>query len=105
MPMDRGRYPAEWDAIAAEIKDAAGWQCQECGTQCRKPGEPFDGHRRTLTVAHLSPADHAPDAPIVFVAALCAPCHLRQDAPRKAADRRRKNEFSYSLKLPIDNCP
>lgn len=88
MPMQTERYPANWSEIAHEIKDACGWQCQECGRQCRRPGEPFDTHRRTLTVAHLWPEDHAPDAPVVFVVALCAPCHLRYDAPRKAHDRR-----------------
>lgn len=87
MPMQRELYPADWDEIARAIKDAAAWQCQGCGQQCRRPGEPFDTHRRTLTVAHF---DHEPSAEVVFVVALCAPCHLRHDAPRKAAQRRRK---------------
>lgn len=90
MPMRLELYPQEWNEIARAVKSACDWQCQECGLQCRRPGEPFDTHRRTLTVAHLWPEDHAPDAPIVFVAALCARCHLRADAERKARDRRAK---------------
>lgn len=39
MPMDRRLYPANWNAIARAIKDAAGWTCQECGRPCRRPGE------------------------------------------------------------------
>jgi hypothetical protein len=49
MPMQRDQYPSNWDEIALAIKEAAGWRCQECGMQCRRPGEIFDTHRRTLT--------------------------------------------------------
>lgn len=90
MPMQTERYPVDWKAIAHAVKSACGWQCQLCGKQCRRPWETFDTHERTLTVAHLWPENHAPDAPEVFVAALCAPCHLQFDAPRKAHERRAK---------------
>ena len=90
MPMQTDRYPSNWHPIATAIKSAADWQCQDCGKQCRRPGERFDTHRRTLTVAHIWPNDHAPDAPVVCVAALCAPCHLRFDAKRKAVMRRQR---------------
>ena len=50
MPMDKARYPADWKKIAQTVKEKAGWVCQGCGMQCRRPGEPFDTHRRTLTV-------------------------------------------------------
>lgn len=84
MPMQRNLYPIDWDRLARVVKDAADWQCQGCGLQCRRPGEPFDTHKRTLTVAHW---DHNPSAAIAFVVALCAPCHLRHDAPHKAQQR------------------
>lgn len=84
MPMKRHLYPVDWEQIARIIKEAADWQCQQCGQQCRRPGEPFDTHRRTLTVAHW---DHDLDADAAFVVALCAPCHLRHDAPHRAARR------------------
>ena len=101
MPMHRELYPPDWDHIAAAIKDAADWTCQQCGKQCRRPGEPFDTHQRTLTVAHAWPGDHAPDAPVVSVLALCAPCHLRFDAPRKAAARRAKRWHTEPLLLEV----
>ena len=77
MPMNRSLYPADWDQIAYQVKEAAGWKCQGCGAQCRRPGEPFDTHKRTLTVAHLNhtPSDCRPEN----LKALCAPCHLRYD--------------------------
>lgn len=31
MPMDRSRYPADWNEIAKAVKDKAGWCCEECG--------------------------------------------------------------------------
>jgi 5-methylcytosine-specific restriction endonuclease McrA len=38
MPMDRSKYPSDWDTIARSIKNRAEWTCQECGRPCRKPG-------------------------------------------------------------------
>lgn len=43
--------------------------------------------RFTLTVAHL---DHDPGNPNARLAALCSGCHLRYDAPSKAARRKEK---------------
>lgn len=86
MPMDRSRYPADWDAIARRVKDEAGWWCEGCGKQCRRPGEPFDTHRRTLTVAHL---DHDPtNCRRDNLADICAKCHLRYDAGHHAETRK-----------------
>ena len=88
MPMDRARYPDNWEKIALAVKTAAGWKCQKCGKQCRKPGEPFDTHKRTLTVAHLN---HTPeDVREENLMAMCAPCHLRYDAKHHAETRKRK---------------
>lgn len=93
MPMDRKRYPADWEKIALEIKTAAGWKCQKCGKQCRMPGEAFDTHKRTLTVAHLNhtPEDVRPEN----LMAMCAPCHLRYDARHHAETRREKRSLQH----------
>lgn len=84
--MDKKRYPKNWREIALGVKEAAAWKCEECGKQCRKPGEPFDTHKRTLTVHHK---DHVPENcdPSNLIA-LCAPCHLRADAKHHAETRR-----------------
>lgn len=77
MPMRRELYPKSWDAIAREVKDAADWRCFNCWKQCRRPGEVFDTHRRTLTCAHVN---HKPrDVRRRNLRALCAPCHLGYD--------------------------
>lgn len=86
MPMQRERYPDKWEEIALAVKEDADWTCQACGKQCRRPDEAFDTHARTLTVAHLN---HTPeDCRRENLRALCAPCHLRYDAPEKARRRR-----------------
>ena len=88
MPMQKELYPKDWKQIAFRIKEKAGWVCEFCGRQCRRPGEKFDTHKRTLTVAHMNhkPEDISPGN----LKALCAPCHLRYDA-KHHAETRRKN--------------
>lgn len=86
MPMERERYPKNWKQIALSVKEAASWRCQKCGKQCRRPGEQFDTHKRTLTVAHLNhtPEDIRPEN----LMAMCAPCHLQYDAKHHAETRK-----------------
>lgn len=92
MPYNKALYPKDWDKIALDVKERANWKCQFCGKQCRKPGEPFDTHTRTLTVAHMDhrPMNIKPDN----LKALCAPCHLRYDAQHHAETRRAKRRVS-----------
>lgn len=75
-----------WDAIARDIKERADWRCQVCGKQCRRPGEPFDTSKRTLTVAHLNHTES--DCRPENLMAMCAPCHCRYDARTKAERRK-----------------
>lgn len=88
MPMERERYPANWEEIALAKKNSVGWRCEVCGMQCRRPGEKFDTHKRTLTVAHLNhtPEDCRPEN----LMAMCAGCHLKYDARHHAETRARK---------------
>lgn len=106
MPVDWSRYPPDWDAIALRVKEAAGWVCQDCGMQCRKPGEPFDTHKRTMSVHHLgAPRDDGSegdphdkmDVRPVNLLALCSKCHLRRDLPihkQHAAETRRAKRIA-----------
>ena len=88
MPMQRELYPENWEEIALAVKEEADWKCEGCGKQCRRPGEPFDTHKRTLTVSHQ---DHDPaNCERANLKALCAPCHLRYDAAHHAATRAAK---------------
>ena len=96
MPVDWRKYPSDWNRIALEIKEEGGWRCERCGKQCRRPGEPFDTHRRTLTVAHLNHIEM--DCRPENLKAMCAPCHLRYDAKQHALTRwKKKNKNQLCL--------
>lgn len=105
LAMLKNTYPDDWHDIATAIKNACDWQCMSCGQQCRRPGEAWDGHRRTLTVAHW---DNVYDGPEVFAVALCSVCHLRHDAPfswwaRRRWQRHRQRmagQLSLALNVP-----
>jgi hypothetical protein len=109
MPMDRSRYPKDWDVIALEIKTDAGWTCEHCGKPCRQPGESNEqlsqrlqgtsweviyweklseggrlAHpaRFKLTCAHIN---HQPmDCDRANLRAWCTPCHARYDITPQA---------------------
>lgn len=90
MPVNWKDYPPNWKQIAFAKKGSVGWKCEKCGKQCRKPGEPFDTHKRTLTVSHK---DHNPmNIAEENLQAYCAPCHLRYDAKHHAETRKKKEK-------------
>jgi hypothetical protein len=80
-------YPADWAVIAQAVKEANQYRCAACDRQCRRPGEFYLGWQYELTCAHIT-QDYA--APVVQLAALCLPCHLRHDARLVWVARRRK---------------
>lgn len=114
MPMDRSRYPENWDAIAQATKEAANWHCEHCKKPCRRPGQSWPEfalerinigwhvdldkpQQWTLTVAHLDqdPSNNDP----ANLKALCSICHLEHDRPHRLANRRRKLERAGQLNL------
>lgn len=100
MPVDWYKYPEDWDEIALSVKFEADWQCEMCGKQCRRPGEDFDTHKRTATVAHCN-HEESDCRPENLVCA-CAPCHLRYDAghhAKNAARSRREKRNRNQLMM------
>ncbi len=73
-----GGYPDDWDAIAANVKEAAGWVCEHCTVQWGRTA--LGGHVHevvtgyVLTVHHLD-GDKSNCADDNLVA-LCQRCHL-----------------------------
>ena len=97
MPMDRARYPRDWKRISFEVKQEAGWCCEECGKKCYRPGEPCPDRRYVLTVAHLN---HRPeDCRRENLRALCSQCHLRYDARHHAETRRQRRTGQTRLEI------
>lgn len=73
MPMIASKYPPNWKLTAAQVKAAAGWKCEKCGI-----GHMADGTMGScLTVHHPDRDPENDDAKLV---ALCARCHLRDEA-------------------------
>jgi hypothetical protein len=75
----RWLYPANWNELAWECKERAGWKCEHCaiahGTLVvsERTGVVY---RAYLAAAHL---DHDPWNPAPRLAALCPSCHGRYD--------------------------
>lgn len=83
MPMDRSRYPDNWEALSRWVRfERAGGRCEECGAEHGRP-HPQTGSRVVLTVAHLD-HDTTHNEP-ANLRALCQRCHLRLDAMLHAA--------------------
>jgi len=99
VPVDWSKYPPNWTEIATAIKDAAGWRCEGCGKQCRFPGEPFDTHRRTLTVAHINHVEM--DCADENLVALCPKCHFAYDENRKRMQRLARKRIKNSKRLTL----
>jgi hypothetical protein len=84
---DAYTFNADWEEISRQIRiHRAGNRCEWCGAVNGEP-HPVTGSRVVLTVAHV--LNEAPmDCHPANLAALCQRCHLRHDAPRRAARRR-----------------
>lgn len=114
MPMDRARYPADWEAISQRIRERADNRCEWCGAPnkhwiVRSPVEPrvyrvvTEGEERwpgrwvfvVLTVHHIgidredgTPGDphDKHDCRDANLTALCQRCHLLADLPLHMAN-------------------
>jgi hypothetical protein len=75
----RALYPPNWEQLAWECKERAGWRCEHCGvphgtlTVSMRTGRVYTLY---LAAAHL---DHDPWNPSPRLAALCPSCHGRYD--------------------------
>ena len=86
MPIDREKYPDDWEAMAAACKERAGWKCERCAV-----GHRADGTMGScLTVHHPDKDTGNPDARLE---ALCARCHLSADRKLRKAERE-KNQLT-----------
>ena len=114
MPMRKDVYPPDWESISLAVKVGADWICGDCGRQCRRPGEPFDTHRRTMSVHHLGvPRDDGSagdmhdkfDVRPCNLIGLCSDCHLERDRPghvlNAARTRRAKKVASGQMEIEL----
>ena len=85
MPIDKSRYPDNWDEISLAVKEEAGWVCERCGTPHMSDGTMGS----CLTTHH---PDRDPENPHALIQALCARCHLK-DEPRARRAERNKDQL------------
>lgn len=107
MPMDRRRYPEDWEDVVLRVRARAAGRC-ECRGECGVPhgggrcealhGDPLSNPSRfvVLTSAHLwrgpCAAHHAADfkcGELTHLLGMCQACHLRYDIPLHVANARR----------------
>lgn len=106
MPMDRSRYPADWEQISHRIRfERAQGRCERCGAVHGQP-HPRTGSIVVLTTAHVGPTKHDKmDCRDEVLLALCQACHLREDIQehmqRAAATRRQKKIDAGQKELPL----
>jgi hypothetical protein len=95
MPVDWGRYPADWSDIRQTILVRARNHCEgsprfpDCRAQNGQP-HPITGSRVVLTIAHLD-HDTMNNNPL-NLRALCQRCHLTHDAKLHAVNRQRRRD-------------
>jgi hypothetical protein len=127
MPMNRDRYPGNWDEIALDIKAAANWICVECGRPCRHPGELANEFANRIKAHHpmwsmdladeeqqgevmvlipkigrftltVAHLDHTPEnCDADNLRAWCSVCHCRNDLRAIPQKRMLKREFDGQL--------
>jgi len=72
MPMDREKYPVDWERIAFKYKESIGWECELCNIKHLSDGT----QGSCLTVHHKN---HDPENPDAELIGLCARCHLEEE--------------------------
>ena len=108
-PENKARYPADWKAITAKIRERSGGQCEctgECGrahvSRCpmRAGDKGPSGWPIILTTAHL---DHIPEhCADENLRAMCQGCHLHYDRPHHAETARTTRDARSGQKsLPL----
>lgn len=95
MPIDKNRYPPDWDITVTRIRIRDKYTCQHCGATA--------DDNVVLTTAHLDHDETNWAVTDERLATLCAPCHLRYDAPDNAKRRAygknyRDNQYSLFQK-------
>ena len=130
MPMQRDRYPADWETISQRIRERSGNHCEWCGVangtigardrfgewhdeqsiHCMQSDAGYDLFgdfsrmiRIVLTVAHYPDRDpmNNQDGNLI---ALCQKCHLGADRPdnlKKAAETRRRKRLEKTGQLTL----
>jgi heterodisulfide reductase subunit B len=104
MPIDRKRYPPDWEETSHRIRfERAGGRCELCGATHGEP-HPKTGKTVQLQTAHLNRRPEETTDELLI--ALCPRCHFaydRDDNERKKQATRRIKKFFGVLEIPFEN--
>lgn len=78
MPVDKDKYPIDWERIAFEYKESIGWACENKKCKIKHLSDGTMGS--CLTVHHENHDPKNPDAKLI---GLCARCHLEKEREYK----------------------
>jgi hypothetical protein len=73
--MQRSRYPYNWEQLAYQAKERAGWMCEECLVphgaivRSKRSGNPY------VIYLHAAHVNHDHDNPSPVLKAVCSRCH------------------------------
>jgi hypothetical protein len=111
-PENRKRYPQDWKAITAEVRERAGNRCEcegECGRGTHEGRCPNvnggaaygTGSKVVLTTAHL---DHTPENNGVpgdrpNLKSMCQGCHLHYDKDHHAETARNTRRAGRAIEM------
>jgi 5-methylcytosine-specific restriction endonuclease McrA len=99
VPIDKSKYPSDWEAISSRIRfNRAKNMCEKCGAENYKP-HPVTGADVVLSVAHLN--RDTTDNRDENLKALCQFCHLAHDRGDNAMRRRYGKNYTKHPKLPF----
>lgn len=93
---NRNRYPKDWRAIVAKVRERSGDCCEGSPAypDCRAANGCFHPVTSAIVVLTTGHLDHTPEnCDLANLRHWCQRCHLTYDAPMKASGiKRRRNE-------------
>lgn len=94
----RSAYPKNWEEIRQQVLARAGYRCEGCGVPQGLP-HPRTGKSVRLQCAHLN-HDVTDNRP-ANIAAFCAACHARHDAPMHQRVRKWRRERGQGVLFEV----
>ena len=97
MPIDKTKYPDDWNEISSRIRfERALNKCEICGVENYKP-HPLTKKNVILTVAHIN--RDTTDNRDENLKAMCQRCHLNHDRKDNSKRKRYGKEYDKAPKL------
>ncbi len=88
----RKQYPKNWEQLARQCKERAGWTCEFCHiTQGKRRTSKRTG-KRYVVFLHAAHANHDIGNPNPVLLCLCPTCHARMDYQHRMKEQQLQSE-------------